>query len=297
MNKKAILKKVKYSLRFLPDRVYIQLYYFMQFKHFCNLRHPRTYNEKLQWLKLNDRKDMYTTMVDKYEVKKYVAEKIGAEYVIPTLGIYDNFDDIDFENLPNQFVIKCTHDSEGIVICKDKSKFDKEKARKKINEALKYNFYYIGREWPYKNIKPRIMVEKYMENAEDKELKDYKFFCFNGKPKVMYVASDRGIGKTKIDFFDMNFKRLDIKQHYPNSTEKINKPEKFETMIELAKKISSEFIHIRVDFYEVNGKVYFGEITFYNFSGFSEICPDKWNKIFGDWLEIPIKKVESNKRC
>lgn len=288
MNKKEMLKKVKYSLRFLPDRVYIQLYYFMQFKHFCNLKHPKTYNEKLQWLKLNDRKDMYTTMVDKYEVKKYIAEKIGTEYVIPTLGIYDNFDDIDFENLPNQFVIKCTHDSEGIVICKDKSKFDKEKARKKINEALKYNFYYIGREWPYKNIKPRIMVEKYMENAEDKELKDYKFFCFNGEPKAMFVASDREKGETKFDYYDLKFNHLDIIQHYPNSINKIKKPEKFEKMIDLSKRLSQELIHVRVDFYEVNGKVYFGEMTFYHFSGFQPFIPNKWDKIFGNWIELPV---------
>ena len=288
MNKKKILKKMKEFLRFLPDKVYIQLYYFMQFKHFCNLKHPKTYNEKLQWLKLNDRKDIYTTMVDKYEVKKYVAEKIGADYVIPTLGIYDNFDDIDFKKLPNQFVIKCTHDSEGIVICKDKSKFDKEKARKKINEALKYNFYYIGREWPYKNIKPRIMVEKYMENAEDKELKDYKFFCFNGEPKAMFVASDREKGKTKFDYYDLKFNHLDIIQHYPNSINKIKKPDKFEKMIELSKRLSQELIHVRVDFYEVNGKVYFGEMTFYHFSGFQPFIPSKWDKIFGDWIEPPV---------
>lgn len=288
MNKKAILKKVKYSLRFLPDRVYIQLYYFMQFKHFCNLKHPKTYNEKLQWLKMNDKKDIYTSMVDKYEVKKYIAEKIGVEYVIPTLGIYDNFDDIEFEKLPNQFVIKCTHDSEGIVICKDKKKFDKEKAREKINEALKYNFYYIGREWPYKNIEPRIMVEKYMENKEDKELKDYKFFCFNGEPKAMFVASDREKGETKFDYYDLNFNHLDIIQHYPNSTNKIRKPEKFEEMIEVSKKLSQELLHVRVDFYEVNGKTYFGEMTFYHFSGFQPFIPDKWDKIFGDWLKLPI---------
>ena len=235
MNKKVILKTVKYLLRFLPDKIYIQLYYFMQFKHFCNLKHPKTYNEKLQWLKLNDRKDIYTTIVDKYEVKKYIEKKIGEEYIIPTLGIYDNFDDIDFDKLPNQFVIKCTHDSEGIVICKDKSRFDKEKAKKKINKALKYNFYYIGREWPYKNIKPRIMVEKYMENAEDKELKDYKFFCFNGKPKAMFVASDRVNGQTKFDYYDLKFNHLDIIQHYPNSMNKIKKPKNFEKMIELSK--------------------------------------------------------------
>ena len=289
MNKKVILRKAKELLSFLPDKVYIELYYLAQFKHFCNLKDPRTYNEKINWLKLNDRNPEYTKMVDKYEAKKYVEDIIGKEYIIPTLGIWNNFDDIDFDKLPNQFVLKCTHDSEGVVIVKDKSKFDKNQARKKINKSLKCNFYYIGREWPYKNIQPRIIAEEYMEDDKYKELRDYKFFCFNGVPKAMFVASDRGIGKTKFDYYDMNFNNLNIIQHYPNSMNKIEKPKNFDKMIELAKILSKNLIHVRVDFYEVNGKVYFGELTFYHFSGFQPFIPSKWDYKFGEWLEISKK--------
>lgn len=151
------------------------MYYFAHFKRFCNLRNPETYNEKLNWLKLHDRNEEYTKLVDKYEVKEYIASIIGEDYIIPTLGVWNHFDDIDFEKLPNQFVLKCTHDSEGLVIVKDKSKLDKVAAKEKIEAALKQNFYYIGREWPYKNVKPRIIAEKYMEDHVDGELRDYKF--------------------------------------------------------------------------------------------------------------------------
>lgn len=289
MAKKDILKSVKYFLRFLPDKAYIQLYYYFMFKRFCNLKNPKTYNEKLNWLKLNDKRDIYTKMVDKYDVKKYVADIIGKEYIIPTIEVYDKFDDIDFGKLPKQFVIKCTHDSEGLVICKDKNKLDIKQARKKINKAFKRNFYYIGREWPYKNIKPRIIIEKYMEDEKNQELRDYKFFCFNGEPKAMFIASERGIGETKFDYYDLEFNHLDIIQHYPNSQKKIEKPINFDKMIELAKTLSEGLHHLRVDFYEVNGKLYFGELTFYHFSGFQPFLPEKWDKIFGEWLEIPIK--------
>ena len=289
MAKKDILKSVKYFLRFLPDKAYIQLYYYFMFKRFCNLKNPKTYNEKLNWLKLNDKREIYTKMVDKYEVKKYVADIIGEEYIIQTIEVYDKFDDIDFGKLPKQFVIKCTHDSEGLVICKDKNKLDIKEARKKINKAFKRNFYYIGREWPYKNIKPRIIIEKYMEDEKNQELRDYKFFCFNGEPKAMFIASERGIGETKFDYYDLEFNHLDIIQHYPNSQKKIEKPINFDKMIELAKTLSQGLHHLRVDFYEVNGKLYFGELTFYHFSGFQPFLPEKWDKIFGEWLEIPIK--------
>ena len=286
MNKKKILKKIKYDLRFLPDKMYLQLYYFAQFKKFINFKNPKTYNEKLNWLKINDRNPEYTKMVDKYEAKEYAASIIGDEYIIPTLGIWDKFEDIDFDQLPNQFVLKCTHDSEGIVIVKDKSRLNLEEAKNKINEAMKYNFYYIGREYPYKNIKPRIIAEEYMEDQTYHELRDYKFFCFDGEPKAMFVASDRDKGETKFDYFDMNFNHLDIVQHYPNAKEKIDKPVNFKKMIELSKKLSSNLKHVRVDFYEVNGMLYFGELTFYHFSGLQPFNDTKWDLKFGDWIKI-----------
>ena len=215
-----------------------------------------------------------------------MANLIGDEYIIPTLGVWERFNDIDFDKLPNQFVLKCTHDSEGLVIVKDKSKLNVAEAKRKIETALKLNFFYIGREWPYKNVKPRIIAEQYMEDHVDGELRDYKFFCFDREPKAMFVASGRSKNETRKDFFDLEFNHLDIYQHYPNAKE-IRKPLRFDIMIELARVLSKGFHHVRVDFYEVNGNVYFGELTFYPASGFSPFIPEKWDKIFGDWLKLP----------
>lgn len=286
MSSNATLRKVKYALRFIPDKAYIQLYYFSRFKYFANLNTPKTYNEKLNWLKLYDHNPLYTTLVDKYEVKEYVGKAIGEEYIIPTLGVWEHFDDIDFDQLPNQFVLKCTHDSEGLVIVKDKRKLDKVAAREKIEAALKVNFYYIGREWPYKNVKPRIIAEQYMEDHIDGELRDYKFFCFDGEPKAMFVASDRSKDATKFDYYDLNFNHLQIKQHYPNAGS-VRKPATFDKMIGLSKVLSAGLPHVRVDFYEVNGHLYFGELTFYHFSGFMPFQPGEWDCKFGEWLKLP----------
>lgn len=287
MSSSKILKKIKYAMRIIPDRAYIQMYYFAHFKKFCNLKNPKTYNEKLNWLKLHDKNPIYTRIVDKFEAKEYVKDIIGDQYIIPTLGVWDNFDDIDFDELPQQFVLKCTHDSEGLVIVKDKDKLDKEMAKNKIESALKQNFFYIGREWTYKNVKPRIIAEKYMEDHIDGELRDYKFFCFDGEPKAMFVASDRASDNVKFDYFDLNFNHLDIKQKYPHAEQPLRKPVTFEKMIELSKVLSKGFPHVRVDFYEVDGQLYFGELTFYHFSGFMPFEPNKWDKIFGDWIKLP----------
>lgn len=284
------IRRIKYALRFLPDRAYIQLYYFAQFKKFCNLRNPKTYNEKLNWLKLHDRNPDYPKLVDKYEAKKQVARIIGEEYIIPTLGVWDSFDEIDFDALPDQFVLKCTHDSEGVVVVRDKKKLDFPAAREKLTHALSQNFYYMGREWPYKNLKPRIIAEKYMEDHVDGELRDYKFFCFDGEPKAMFVASDRTDHGVFFDYFDLDFNHLDICQKYPNAAKSIRKPDNFEKMIELSRKLTKGFPHVRADFYEVDGKLYFGELTFYHFSGFMPFQPEKWDGIFGDWLKLPGKR-------
>lgn len=288
MSSNKLAKKVRYALRFIPDDIYIQLNYFAHFKKFCNLNNPKTYNEKLNWLKLHDHNPTYTSLVDKYEVKEHVAKTIGNEYIIPTLGVWDSFDDIEFDKLPNQFVLKCTHDSEGLVIVKDKSELDKKIAKEKIETALKQNFYYIGREWPYKNVKPRIIAEKYMEDHIDGELRDYKFFCFDGEPKLMFIASDRDSDHVKFDYYDLQFNHLDIKQKYPHSQKELRKPVTFENMIELSKILSKGYAHVRVDFYEVDGHLYFGELTFYHFSGFMPFVPNYWDKVFGDFIKLPI---------
>ena len=283
---KKVVKKI------LPDSIYIKYLYKKIMKKRLNLKNPKTFNEKLQWLKLHDRKEIYTTMVDKYEAKKYVASIIGEEYIIPTLGVYDSFDDIDFSKLPNQFVIKCTHDSGGLVIVKEKNKLNIKEARKKINRSLKNNFYYNGREWPYKNVKPRIIIEKYMEDKNNDSRRDYKFFCFNGKPKIMYISEGLENHQTaSMSFFDMNFDLTDCKRKdYKLLNSNIEKPITFEKMKKLACKLSLDIPHIRVDFYEIDGKVYFGELTFFTCSGFIPFENEEWDGKLGDMIELPIEK-------
>ena len=286
MSSSKLFKKIRYTLRFIPDSLYIQLNYFGHFKKFANLKKPVTYNEKLNWLKLHDHNPDYIKMVDKYEAKLIIAKMIGEEYIIPTLGVWEHFEDIDFDLLPEQFVLKCTHDSEGVFIVTDKSKFDKKAAKEKLEKSLKQNFYYIGREWPYKDVPPRIIAEQYMEDHTDGELRDYKFFCFNGKAKAMFVATDRAKDDVKFDYFDLEFNHLDIRQEYSNAG-LVRKPVTFEKMIEFAEIISKGYPHVRVDFYEVDGHLYFGEFTLYHFSGFMPFQPSKWDMIFGEWLELP----------
>lgn len=256
-----------------------------------NLESPQSFNEKLQWLKLYDRNPIYTTLVDKYSVKEYVSSIIGDEYIIPTLGVWDRFEDIDFDELPKQFVLKCTHDSGGLVICKDKELFDYKAARKKIKRSLKRNFYYVGREWPYKNVKPRIIAEKYMSgSSENGDLNDYKLMCFNGKVRCSFVCSERYSNQgMRVTFFDNNWNVLPFERHYPKSNEPIPKPENFELMMEMAEKLSENIPFVRTDFYEIDGKVYFGELTFYPGDGFEEFNPESFDFEIGKMIELPKK--------
>ena len=285
MNRKLKQK----ALLVLPDRLYLSLMYHLKFKKKMNWKNPQTYNEKLQWLKLHDRKDIYTKMVDKYEVKKYVASIIGEEYIVPTLGVYNKFDEIDFDELPNRFVIKCTHDSGGLAIVKDKSKMNLSEIRGRIDESLKHNYYYSGREWPYKNVKPRIIIEKYMEDKRDKELRDYKLFCFNGHFKVIFIATNRqGEGETCFDFFNERFEHLPFTNGHPNAPVLPHKPENFDKMIELAEKLSEGIPQVRVDFYDVDGKIYFGEMTFFHWSGMMPFKPEEWDKKMGDMIDLSL---------
>lgn len=425
--------------RWLSDKVYLTIQYRCLCGKPMNWDNPQTFNEKLQWLKVYDHNPEYTKMVDKYEAKKYVASIIGEEYIIPTLGVWDSVDDIDWDSLPNQFVLKCTHDSGGIVVCRDKSKLDKEVAIKKLETSFKSKFYYSSREWPYKNVKPRVIAERYMEdrpknpavadltdykffcfNGEPKfcqvirdrnshetidiydmdwnlmsldssafhgktpvekpdnlndmimvcrelskgiplsridlyqiqdknffgeitlfpyggmdkfstdewntkigvllnmpgefgegynvfihneleviqydypspELTDYKYFCFNGEPKAIFIASDRldPTVDTKFDFFDMDFNHLDFRGGHPNATKPILKPAGFEHMKELARKLSKDIPHVRVDFYDIDGSVYFGELTLYHWGGMAPFDPEEWNYKFGQWLNLPQKE-------
>jgi len=278
--------------RHLSDESFIKEQFKYTMGYDLDLENPKTYNEKLQWLKLFDRKSAYTVMVDKYAVKQYVSKKIGEEYLIPTLGVWDKPEDIDFDVLPDQFVLKCTHDSGGLVICKDKKKLDKSQAVKKIKSCLKRKYFYIHREWPYKNVRPRVIAEQYMEDSETGELRDYKFFCFNGEVKALFIASERQSEstETRFDFFDTDFNHLPITNGHPNADTPPQKPKCFEEMKRLASLLSKNIPHVRVDFYEVNGRVYFGELTFSHWSGFVPFSPKEWDYTFGSWIKLPDKK-------
>ena len=281
--------------RWMSDEAYIKMVYRIHFGVYPDLEHPKTYNEKLNWLKLHDRQPKYTDIVDKYTVKQYISRIIGTEYVVPTLGVWDRFEDIDFDALPNQFVLKCTHDSGGLVICRDKSKLNKAKARRKINSSLKRNYYWTGREWPYKDVKPRIIAEPYLEehncmypnHVDANILTDYKFFCFNGIPKVMYIAKDIGIGPES-DYFDMDFVHLPIIMDGDSfAPVPPVKPKHFEKMKEIAAVLSRNIPHIRVDFYCVDDKLYVGELTFFHSSGMCHIYPEEWDYKLGEWIATP----------
>lgn len=277
-------------LNSLSDRAYLSIMYRAAFGKKLNWRDPRTYNEKLQWLKLHDRNPRYCTMVDKFEAKQYAAEKIGPAYIVPALGgPWDSFDEIDFDSLPDQFVLKTTHDCGGVVICKDKASFDVQSARQFIERHLKRKYYLHCREWVYKDIKPRIFAEKYLSDLEMDDLKDYKFFCFNGVPKLMFIASERQSQdqETKFDFFDMDFNHLPIVNGHPNSPHPIACPVNFERMKELAAILSEGVPQLRVDFYESNGKLYLGELTFFHWGGFVPFEPEEWDETLGSWIELP----------
>jgi hypothetical protein len=269
------------------DEIYVRVEYFIVFGKRLRLKNPQTYSEKLQWLKLHEGDPIYTRMVDKAEAKKYVTEIIGEEYIIPTYGVWNHFDEIDFDKLPDQFVLKTTHDSGGVIICKDKKTLDKNAAKVKLEKSLKNDYYYTSKEWPYKNVVPRIIAEKYMED-ESGELCDYKLFCFDGKMKALFIATDRFTSgeETKFDFFDENFNHLPFTNGHPNATKPIKKPESFQQMKDLAEKLSQKIPHVRVDFYCTNGKIYFGELTFFHWGGFKRFEPEEWDFKFGEWFKL-----------
>lgn len=276
----------KFIYRRLPDELYLYKRFHHELGYRLNLKKPRTFNEKIQWLKLHDRNPKYTQMVDKYEAKKYVADIIGEEYIIPILGVWDRFEDIDFNKFPDRFVLKTTHDSGTVVICKDKKVFDVETTRRFINKSLKSNYYYNLREWPYKDVKPRIIAEKYMED-ESNGLSDYKFYCFNGEPKLLLIATDRHSKEgVKMDFFDMNFNQIKLERGHPSSMKKIEPPKNFERMKEFSMRLSKNIPFLRCDFYETDGKLFFGELTFYPASGFGKFSPDSFDIKLGDLINL-----------
>ena len=277
-------------LNWMPDKIYLSILSRGSLGCKINLEHPKTFNEKLQWLKLHDRNPLYTQLVDKYEVREFVSEKIGDEHLIPLLGgPWDSVDEIDFDALPEQFVLKTTHDCGGIVICTDKGSFDREAAKAKLAKHLKRKYYCGNREWPYKNVKPRIIAEQYMSDGFGKGMRDYKIFCFNGKARLLFIASDRNEEscETKFDFYDMDFRHLPFTNGHPNASEPQQRPAQLQQMQALAEKLSAGIPHVRVDLYLVHGKIYFGEMTFFHWSGMVPFDPPEWDEIIGSWLELP----------
>lgn len=263
------------------DETFIKWEYFFGMRKFPDLKNPQTYNEKMQWMKLHDRNPEYIRMVDKAEAKSYVQEVLGTDkYIIPTLGVWDTFDEIDFNSLPMQFVLKTTHDSGGVVVVKDKECLNYDIAKRKLTKSLKHNYFLEHREWPYKGVKPRIIAEKYMVDESGMELKDYKFFCFEGEPQFLFVATDRP-HDTRFDFFDIDFNHLPFEQGHPWATKKIEQPKNFEEMLDVARRLSNGLSQVRVDLYNINGKIYFGELTFFHFSGNVPFVPDIWDKKIG----------------
>ena len=273
----------------LPDKLYTQLMFRFKMGYWPNLKNPQTFNEKLQWLKLYNRKLEYTTMVDKYAVKEYVANIIGDEYVIPTLGVWDKPEDIEWDKLPDQFVLKTTHGggSNGVVICKDKSTFDMVKAIKKLNHSMKQDIYQSLKEWPYKNVPKRIIAEQFIQPDSNNDLPDYKFFCFDGEVKALFIGTERQTGDVKFDYFDADFNHLDLIQQHPMSGRQIPKPKNYDKMKELAAKLSEGIPQVRIDLYDVNGKIFFGEMTFTHHGGVVPFHPEKWDFVLGSWIILP----------
>ena len=282
----------KYFLRFVPDSVWVRFQFRRKLGCWPNLKNPKTFNEKSQWLKLHVRNPFYTKLADKFSVREYIKEIIGKDYLIPLFGVWDKFDDIDFEKLPNQFVLKCTHDSGGLVICTDKAKFDINAARNKISNSLKFNYYWAYREWPYKNVKPRIIAEKYIEDTCDNELRDYKLYTFNGIPRFLLIATGRK-RDLHFDYFDMDGNHLKIPDtkalNNPENTPHL--PKNFDKMKELASCLGKNFPYVRVDFYEADGKIFFGEITFFDDGGYMKATPPIWEYEWGKLIKLPEAKV------
>lgn len=291
-DRKQLLVSMLTRLSFLfPDKLYLKMLFRLRMGYKLNLDNPQTFSEKLQWLKLYNRKPEYTQMVDKYEAKKYVAGIIGGEYIIPTLGVWDSVDDINFDALPNQFVLKTTHGggNTGVVICRDKSTFDISAAKKKLKLSLKTDIYRLLCEWPYKNVQKRIIAERYISIPGNEDLPDYKFYCFNGEPKYCQVIADRNSVMT-IDFYDNDWTHQPFhgRKGFPFSKAKQPKPIKFHEMWEFAAKLSAGIPFLRVDFYEVEGSVYFGELTFFPTSGIGGFNPKEWDYKLGSLIKLPI---------
>lgn len=286
------------AFNFMSDRNYIMTQYQVRMQRKLNLDDPQLFSEKLQWLKLNDHNPLYTQLVDKYRVREYIAEKVGQEYLIPLLGVWDDPDEIDFDALPDQFVLKCNHNSgTGMYICRDKSQLDQDAVRKNLRKGMRENFYKRCREWPYKGVTRKIIAEKLMAQSTDtrfeKGLDDYRFYCFHGEPRLIYVYQSSGLkydnkpGIASCDIFDTHWERMPFRQKSPNAPVSPLPPANLDKMLEISRCLSQEKIFMRVDFYEVDGQLYVGELTLYPGGGFAPFYPAEWDQTIGTWLNLP----------
>lgn len=270
----------------MDDELYIKIFWFYKMGYNLDLEHPATFNEKLQWLKLYNKNPDYTMMADKSSVKGWVKERIGEEYVIPTYGVYDCFDEIDFASLPRSFVIKATHDCGSTIVCEDKEDLDLNEVEKKINLSLSRNKFYAEREFSYRDIKPRIIIEKFL-GLSQKDITDYKFMCFDGVCKLCFTCTDRNsVDGLKVTFFDLDWNKLSFTRDYPRDENSIPRPQRLDDMIDLAERLSSGIPFVRVDFYEIEGAIYFGEMTFYPGSGYEKFSPVEWDYKIGKLITV-----------
>lgn len=270
------------------DKLYLNVLYFLRTGKKMSFDNPKSFSQKMQWLKINkNNTPICTKMVDKYEVRELIKEKIGEEYLIPLYGVWNDFDEIDFKKLPSQFVLKTTHDSGTVIICEDKSKLDIHLVKKKINKSLNNNnFFWKGREYTYKNVKPRIIAEKLMVNNDGSNIMDFKFFNFHGKAKFILVDTDK-LQDHKHSFHDLNMKLLPFycgKNKQNNVI--VDKPEKLDEMVRISEILSKDFSFLRVDLYNINNQIYFGELTFHHNGGTVLFSPYEWDLKIGDLIKL-----------
>lgn len=285
-NRELRLKLIQF-LRFIPTTPYLKMVFWIKTGKHLNLKKPVTFCDKLNWLKLHEIHPEYTQLVDKVTVRDYIKDKTGIDLCFPLYGSWEHYDDIDFDQLPQEFVLKCNHDSGSVKIIRDKGSIDHDEFKSFFESRLKQNPYILGREYPYKDVAPRIIAEKYMTPQGVDDINDYKFFCFNGKPVILFVATERS-SDCKFDFFDMNFNHLEINNIHPQSSKRINRPSCFDEMKSIAEKLSKGMKFVRIDLYEIDGKVYFGEFTFFHAGGFWPLYPYDWEYKLGNLLNINL---------
>lgn len=283
----------RHLLDWVSDETFLKIKFRQSLGKPLNLAHPQTYNEKIQWLKLHDRDPLYTKLVDKYEVRSFIADRLGSAYSVPLVGgPWNSPEEIDFDALPDQFVLKCTHDSGGLIICRDKSALDRDQIRRKLSTSLARNYFWSKREWPYKDVPPRIIAERYMQDGDTKNLNVYKILNFGGTPRIIQTIQNDKTKAETIDYFDTDWNLLDLRQGFPNSEVPLPRPKTLPDMLRAAAILSAGFPTLRTDFYEINGRVFFSEITFYTDSGLCPFEPPSWDLLLGTWTRLPIDEEQ-----